>query len=137
MSISLQNDMQANVLPRDSRPDRCSAGCTARIIGIWNDLTRALQEDIEELIQSEEYVVGVDPAPSIVNDVQRLMLHELEEQRNDDNGFLIDQVIAEERGQLPRWANFGLGAADVWISESKTPRLLAESGALGCHPAHR
>lgn len=69
---------------------------------LWASLTQARQTEIEKLIQSEEFAAGVDPAPSIFDDLRRLMLRELEGQRNTENRSRIDQIIAQERAKLPQ-----------------------------------
>ena len=69
---------------------------------LWGNLTQARQTEIEELLQSEEFAVDVDPAPSIFDDLRRLMLRELEGQRTTENQSRVDQIIAEERAKLPQ-----------------------------------
>lgn len=69
---------------------------------LWSSLTPTRQNEIKELIQCEDWAVGVDPAPSIFDDLRRLMLRELEAQQTADNRSAIEKIIAEERAKLPQ-----------------------------------
>ncbi|MFI8667463.1 hypothetical protein ACIGGE_13615 [Qipengyuania sp. NPDC077410] len=69
---------------------------------LWASLTQTRQTEIEQLIQSEEFAVDVDPAPSIFDNLRLLMLRELEGQQNTENRSRVDQIVAEERAKLPQ-----------------------------------